>query len=49
MTVKDLYELFIEFKTNDFCHLVKKVDALLFGVITLLGAVIASIVILLLK
>ena len=49
MTVKELYDLFVDFKTNDFCHLVKKVDALLYGVIGLLAGIITSIVILIFK
>ena len=49
MTVKELYDLFMEFKSNEFSHLVRKVDGLIYGVIALLAGVIASICILLFK
>jgi len=49
MTVKELYDLFIEFKENDFCHLRKQVDWMLYGIIAGLFGIIANLVVLIIK
>ena len=49
MTVKELHEIFKEFKTNDFQHLKTRVDWIFYTIIVLLGGTITSLVLLILK
>ena len=49
MTVKELYEMFENFKNNDFHHLKCKVDWIFYSIITLLLGTIASLVMLIIK
>ena len=49
MTVKELYDLFIEFKTNDFHSLRKQVNWMFYGIIAGLMGIIANLIVLIVK
>lgn len=49
MTVRELYDLFKEFKENEFHALEKKVDLLLYAIIGALLGVVGNLITLILK
>lgn len=49
MTVKELFELFENFKNNEFAHLRKQVNWIFYGIIAGLFGVIANLVVLIIK
>lgn len=44
MTVKDVYELFIDFKNNEFQHLEKRVDKIFWFALTSLLGIIGTLI-----
>jgi type IV secretory pathway component VirB8 len=49
MTVKELFELFEDFKNNDFAHLRRQVNWIFYAIIAGLFGVIANLAVLIIK